>query len=346
MKTMCFAAGPAKMDESAKIRLSKWIRSNPSIVEMSHRSNEFQKLFQEAKEVIRKLFDVPDEMEILFLSGGSSFQFIQCAQNLLHQKAGYLITGLFSKLAYEAACFTGKCDILYNNSEHPYDLSDFPLAVKGEYDYVYVCINNSLYGTRTPDFICSCPIVADISSCLGIEKLNLERYALAFASAQKNFGISGMTLVFVRKDLNFNRNLPPLISYVKQMEADSLLNTPPVLDIIACKLCAEALLKRKQILYDENRKKAELMYSLLDESSIFIPLVKNHRSMMNISFQMKNEKMESEFLVQCEKNGFTGLKGHKTTGHLRVSFNAHITLDEVLMLIEWMKEQEKHITRL
>ncbi len=323
------------MDEAARIKLSKWILKNPSIVEMSHRSSEFQKLFQDTKTALRELLDVPADMEILFLSGGSSFQFLQCAQNLLHHKAGYLITGLFSKMAYESACFIGNCEILYDNSEHPYDLSDFPLEIKGDYDYVYVCINNSLYGTRTPDFICACPVIADVSSCLGIEKLDLKRYALAFASAQKNFGISGMTLVFVRKNLNFNQNLPPLISYVKLMEADSLLNTPPVVNIVACKLCAEALLKRKQTLYEKNRKKAELLYSLLDESSVYVPLVKKHRSLMNITFQMKDE---ADFLIQCEKHGFTGLKGHKTTGHLRASFNAHVTLDEVSMLVEWMRE--------
>lgn len=337
MKVCAFSAGPAKINEEAQRKLCQWIEQSPSIIEMSHRSDEFQTILQKTKQALRELLDVPSDMEILFLSGGASFQFVQCAQNLLRRKAGYLITGLFSKLAYDAACQYGECDILYDASDHPYDLSSFPDKIQGDYDYVYVCVNNSLYGTRTPDFKCNCPVVADVSSCLGVEKLDLKRYAVAFASAQKNFGLSGMSIVFLRKDLRFCTPLPAWISYEKLIEADSLLNTPPVLAILACGLCAEEMLKQKETLFDENRKKAELMYRFLDHHDFYEPLVKKNRSLMNITFSLKDENSESQFLKDCTERGFIGLKGHNKTGHLRTSLNAHVSLEEVKELVEWMK---------
>jgi len=351
MKTVCFAAGPAKMDPKAKKKLCELIEKDPSIVELSHRSETFQKILMQTKQTLRSLFDVPNDMEILFLSGGASFQFLQCAQNLLHHKAAYLVTGLFSKLAYEAAQHYGKCDLLYDNHDHPYELNDFPETIKGDYDYVYLCVNNSLYGTRTPDVICDCPVVADVSSCLGIEKLDFSRYALAFASAQKNFGISGMTIVFVKRELNFRNDCPQLLSYPHLMEHDSLINTPPVLSIAACGLCAEELLKRKETLYEENRKKADCLYNLLDQSAIFFPLVKKQRSLMNVPCFMESEEAEQVFLKQCEKKRIFGIKGHRTTGHLRISVNAHVSLQEVKILISimkdfeqsWQKEKNHHI---
>lgn len=329
------------MDPAAKKKLCDLIGKDPSIVELSHRSESFQKIFAQTKQTLRKLFDVPDDMEILFLSGGASFQFLQCAQNLLHHKAGYLITGLFSRLAYEAASHYGSCDVLYDNSEHPYELNDFPEKIEGAYDYVYVCVNNSIYGTRTPDVICNCPVVADVSSCLGIEKLDFSRYALAFASSQKNFGISGMTIVFIKKELHFRADCPPLISYPHLMKQDSLINTPPVLSMIACGLCAEELLKRKETLYEENRKKADCLYNLLDQSAVFFPLVKKHRSLMNVPCFMESEEAEQVFLKHCEKKFIFGIKGHRTTGHLRISVNAHVSLQEVMTLIHLMKDFEQ-----
>ena len=336
---MIFSAGPAKQNQQVIKRMAQLIKRKPSILEVSHRSQEFQTLLNDTKQTLRKLLDVPDEMEILFLSGGASFQFQMIPANLLHKKAGYLLTGLFSRMAYEAGCAFGNCEVIYDNTNHPYELSDFPWEIKGDYDYVHLCLNNSLYGTRTPDVVCDCPLIADVSSILGIEKIDFSSYALCYASAQKNFGMSAMTLVFIRKDLRFKTGLIPLISYKDQMQADSLLNTPPVSAIVMCKLIAEELLKRKSSLYDENRKKAELFYEFLDHQIKYLPLVQTHRSMMNCSFQMKDNISEQKFLEECEAHGIIGLKGHRQTGHLRASFSVHNTVEEVKTLIEFMKSR-------
>ena len=333
---MIFSAGPAQQNRNVLNQLCQWIQEDPSILEISHRSDEFQSLLQRCKTSLRKLLDVPDEMEILFLSGGASFQFLMIPVNLLRHKAGYVITGLFSKQAYVAACPYGQCDVLYDHSAHPYDLSDFPEEISDEYDYVHVCLNNSLYGTKTPEFKCSCPVIADVSSVLGIEKIDFSRYGLCYASAQKNFGASGMTLVFVRKDLNFKSNVNPLISYRKQMEYDSLVNTPPVLAILMTCLVAEELFQRKQSLYLENQQKAELFYQFLDHQTVFMPLVKKNRSLMNCTFTMNSPKNEQRFLQVCQNYNVAGVKGHKATGHCRVSFSVHTTLEQVHELIAFM----------
>ena len=333
---MIFSAGPAQQNRNVLNQLCQWIQEEPSILEVSHRSDEFQHLLQRCKTNLRKLLDIPDEMEILFLSGGASFQFLMIPVNLLCYNAGYMITGLFSKLAYETAIPYGQCDVLYDDSSHLYDLSDFPKEISGEYDYVHVCLNNSLYGTKTPDFKCDCPVIADVSSVLGIEKIDFSRYGMCYASAQKNFGISGMTLVFVRKDLNFKSDVNPLISYKSLMECDSLVNTPPVLAVLMTCLVAEELLKRKEILYFENRQKAELFYQFLDSQNAFIPLVKQNRSLMNCTFKMKSNQDEQRFLELCQKHNIIGIKGHTTTGHFRVSFSVHNTVDQVRELIAFM----------
>ena len=333
---MIFSGGPAQQNRQVLDQLCKWIQKDPSILEVSHRSDEFQYLLSICRKTLRELLDVPDEMEILFLSGGASFQFLMIAENLLKKKAGYLITGLFSRLAYDAAIAYGRCDVLYDASNHPYDLSDFPKEISGDYDYVHVCVNNSIYGTRTPDFTCDCPVIADVSSVLGIEKIDFSRYALCYASTQKNFGLSGMSLVFVRKDLNFKVNLNPLISYKKQIECDSLVNTPPVLSIVMVYLVASELLKRKELMYLENQQKADLFYKFLDQQEIFMPLVKKNRSWMNCTFKMNSNEDEQKFLELCEKHRIIGIKGHKTTGHFRASFSVHNTLDQVNNLIQFM----------
>lgn len=337
MMRTCFGAGPSKQSSSCLKRLTDMILDDPSLLEISHRSDEFEQMLNKTKESLRHLLDVPEQMEILFLSGGASFQFQMCAENLLKKKAGYLVTGLFSRLAYEAAQKIGNCEILYDNTHHPYDFSGFPEQIEGDYDYVYVCLNNSIYGTKTPEFYCECPVVADASSLLGIEPIDFKKYGLVFASAQKNFGISGMTIVFVRKDLDFRTNLNPLFSYVKQMEANSMLNTPPVLSIVMCGLCAEELLKRKHSLYSENIKKAKRLYEFLDRSDRYTPLVQKHRSMMNVCFRMNTETDEQVFLRRCTKAGLDGIKGHRSTGHLRVSINAFSTNEDVERLIDVMK---------
>ena len=333
---MIFSAGPAQQNRFILNQLCQWIQKDPSILELSHRSDEFQNLLETCKKTLRELLDVPNEMEILFLSGGASYQFLMIPLNLLKKKAGYLITGLFSKLAYDAACAYGTCDVLYDNSDHPYDFSDFPEEITGDYDYVHVCLNNSIYGTKTPDLICNCPVIADVSSVLGIEKIDFSRYSLCYASAQKNFGLSGMSLVFVRKNLDFKDNVNPLISYQMQMECDSLVNTPPVLSIVMAYLAASNLLQRKEMVVQENRQKAELFYEFLDSQEVFMPLVKHNRSIMNCTFKMKSIDDEQYFLKLCQKNNIIGIKGHKKTGHLRVSFSVHNTVKQVYDLIQFM----------
>ena len=340
MKPLIFSAGPAKQSPIVTEQLVQMIKATPSVMEISHRSKEFQEILHRAKQALRTLLDVPDDMEILFLSGGASFQFLQCAANLHHHKAAYLITGLFSKLAYEAALAYGACDVLYDNSKHPYELNEFVKQVSGDYDYVYVCLNNSLYGTRTPDFQCDCPIVADASSLLGIEKIDFSKVDICFASAQKNFGISGLSIVIVRKTLKFRSDLNPLISYDHQIKADSLLNTPPVLSIAGCMLCAEELLKRKDTLYEENRQKAHLLYDFLDQSSCYEPLVSNHRSLMNVTFCMKTDAQEKKLLEYLLQKKIVGIQGHARTGHLRASLNVFVSKQEVITLIEAMQHFE------
>ncbi|MBQ7890122.1 MAG: 3-phosphoserine/phosphohydroxythreonine transaminase [Erysipelotrichaceae bacterium] len=337
----CFGAGPSKQNQKCLDDLVKMILDDPSILEMSHRSEEFLKRITKTKTILKELLDVPNDMDILFLSGGASYQFLMCAVNLLHHKAGYLITGLFSKIAYETAQKLGNCEILYDNTNHPYDLSDFPNEIKKDYDYVYVCLNNSIYGTRTPDFICDCPVVADASSILGIEPIDFKKYSLVFASAQKNFGMSGMSLVFVKRNLKFKENIVPLMSYPKQIDANSMLNTPPILSIVMCGLCAEELLKKKQTLYEENKAKAELLYSFLDQSDCFEVLAPMHRSMMNVCFKIKNALDESHLLEQLNHAGFDGIKGHRLAGYLRASLNVFVSLDEVNRLIEFLEKIEK-----
>ena len=327
--------------------------SGQSVMEMSHRSKTYQSIIDGAEALLREVMNIPDNYKVLFLQGGGSSQFSMIPLNLMTKsgKADYIITGQWAKKAFQEGSRYGKARAVASSADKTF--SYIPKTDKSmfdpEADYVYICMNNTIYGTvyhTLPD-TGSVPLVADISSCILSEPIDVSKFGLLFAGAQKNMGPAGVTVVIIREDLIGEPMdiTPTMFKYQIHAENKSLYNTPPCYGIYMIKLMLEWLkndiggLKNMKKL---NEKKANLIYDFLDSSSLFKgTVVKKDRSLMNIPFVTGNEELDALFVKEAGENGFVNIKGHRTVGGMRASVYNGMPLEGVEKLVAFMKKFEE-----
>lgn len=321
-------------------------------MEMSHRSKVFESIIQEAEKDLRELMNIPDNYKVLFLQGGASQQFAAVPMNLMKNKvADYIITGQWAKKAYQEASIYGKANAIASSADKTFsylpDCTDLPISEDA--DYVYICENNTIYGTKfkTLPNTKGKPLVADISSCFLSEPVDVTKYGVLFGGVQKNVGPAGVVIVIIREDLITEDTLPgtpTMLKYKIHADSASLYNTPPAYGIYICGKVfkwikgmggLEAMKKR-------NEKKAKLLYDFLDQSKLFKgTVVKEDRSLMNVPFVTGNEELDAKFVKEAKAAGLENLKGHRTVGGMRASIYNAMPYEGVEALVEFMKKFEE-----
>ncbi len=351
-----FSAGPAVLPEEvlkeAADEMLDYRGTGMSVMEMSHRSKEFETIINDAEADLRELLNIPDNYRVLFLQGGASLQFSMIPMNLMkNRKAGYIVSGQWSKKAVSEAKIYGEVTELASSADKTFsyipDCSDLP--VTDDMDYVYICENNTIYGTKfwnLPDTKGK-TLVADLSSCFLSEPVDVTRYGLIFAGAQKNVGPAGTVMVIIRDDLITDDVLPmtpTMLRYKTHSDNNSMYNTPPCYGIYICGKVFKWLIKtggleeRKKI----NEKKAAILYDYLDESRMFHGTVrKEDRSLMNVTFVTGDSDLDAKFVSEAKSAGFENLKGHRTVGGMRASIYNAMPLKGVEALVEFMKKFEQ-----
>lgn len=348
-----FAAGPAMLPEEvleiAKNEMMNYKNSGMSVMELSHRSSLFNDIITEAEENLRKLLNVPTNYKVLFLQGGATTQFSSVALHLLKNKAAYINTGHWSNRAIIDARVFGQVDVVASSENDSFSyIPDCKNLNLDGYDYLYYCDNNTIYGTKFKEVPNSfgIPLVCDMSSCILSEEIDVSKYGIIFAGAQKNIGPSGVTIVIIRENLIENSSVwtPNILKYKTHSEKMSLFNTPPTYTIYMCGLVFKYLLKNGGIKVQEkkNIEKANYLYNYLDNSNFYKTMAdKNSRSIMNVVFTTGNKELDLLFVEEAKKVGLENLKGHKVIGGLRASIYNAMPLEGVVMLVEFMKKFEE-----
>lgn len=322
-----------------------------SVMELNHRSVLFNEIVDEAKADLKDLLTIPDNYKILFLQGGASLQFAAVPMNIMkNRKAGFIITGHWPRRAFEEAQMYGEAIELASSADKDYtyipDCSN--LSIDDDLDYVHICENNTIYGTRFTQLpnTFGKDIVSDMSSCILSEPIDVSKYGVIFAGAQKNMGPAGVTIVIVRDELIRDEVMPgtpSVIKYKNQLDNNSRFNTPPCYSIYMCGKVFKWLQKIGGLsaMKEMNRKKAELIYSYLDESKLFHGTVEREfRSTANATFTTGDSNLDMAFVEDSKKAGFVGLKGHRFVGGLRASLYNAIPLENVKTLVDFMKQYE------
>jgi len=352
-----FSAGPSMMPEAvlkkAAEQMLDYEGSGQSVMEMSHRSKVYKSIINSAEALLREVMNIPDNYKVLFLQGGGSSQFAMIPLNLMTKsgKADYIITGQWAKKAFQEGSRYGKARAVASSADKTF--SYIPKTDKSMFDkdadYVYICMNNTIYGTvyhTLPD-TGDVPLVADISSCILSEPIDVSKFGLLFAGAQKNMGPAGVTVVIIREDLIGEPMdiTPTMFKYKIHAENNSLYNTPPCYGIYMIKLMLEwikndigGLENMKKL----NEQKAKLIYDFLDSSALFKGTVeKEDRSLMNIPFVTGDEELDALFVKEATENGFVNIKGHRTVGGMRASVYNGMPLEGVEKLVAFMKKFEE-----
>jgi phosphoserine aminotransferase len=348
-----FSAGPAMLPTEALARagdeMLDWRGTGMSIMEVSHRGKEFISVYEEAERDLRELLALPASHRILFLQGGATLQFAQVPMNLLHGKgkADYVVTGEWSKKAVKEA--KAYCDVAVAASSEDRSFTYAPKAwnVRKDAAYVHYCSNETIGGVEyfeIPNV--EVPLVADMSSHFLSRPMDLSKFGLIYAGAQKNAGPAGLTFVIVREDLlgKPEKGTPSVMDYKLQAAADSMLNTCPTYAIYIAGLVFKWLKQQGGLASMErkNMEKAALLYGFLDQSAFFSnPVAKEDRSRMNVPFTLKDAKLDDEFLKGAAKRGMVALKGHRSAGGMRASIYNAMPIEGVRALVDYMKEFEK-----
>lgn len=353
IKTWNFSAGPSTLPESvlqkAKEELTSYGDSGISVMEMSHRSTDFTVILKQAEQTLRELLDIPKNYQVLFLQGGASLQFSMVPMNLREkEKAAYIDTGSFSTKAQDEALRTGiEIDTIASSQDEYYTvISELPQNFSS-YDYIHLTSNNTVEGTQFHSFpdTRDTPLVADMSSDLLSRPVDIRQFGLIYAGAQKNLGISGLTLVIIREDLlNKNPDLPNMLNYQAHAEKKSTYNTPPTFAIYISRLIFQWIkdLGGLEKMAELNRTKADTFYQYLDQSPVFQATVSPpHRSLMNIPFTTGKENWDKDFIDWCEKHKIKNIQGHRSVGGMRASIYNAMPLEGIEALIAVMKDFEK-----
>ena len=350
-----FSAGPSMLPkwvlEKASAEMLDYKGSGQSVMEMSHRSKDFLAIIETCEARMRRLLNIPDNYKVLFLQGGGSTQFSMVPLNLLgeHGKAGIINTGAWTKKAITELKKVGQCELLATSEDKTFTYIPKEYTIPNDLDYVYICENNTIYGTKykqLPDTK-DIPLVADCSSCIMSEPMDITKYGLIFAGAQKNIGPAGLTVVIIREDLlkETDPNLPTMLDYKIHVKNNSLYNTPPAYSIYICGLVMEwlediigGLDNMKAI----NEKKAKILYDYLDKSKLFKGTVeKEDRSLMNVPFITGNEELDAKFVKEAAANGLVNIKGHRGVGGMRASIYNAMPIEGVEKLVQFMERFEE-----
>ena len=350
-----FSAGPAVLPEEvlqeAADEMLDYRGTGMSVMEMSHRSKAYDTIIKEAEADLRELMNIPDNYKVLFLQGGASQQFAMIPMNLMKNRvADYIVTGQWAKKAYQEASLYGKANKIASSEDKTFsyipDCSDLPISEDA--DYVYICENNTIYGTKfkTLPNTKGKPLVADVSSCFLSEPVDVTKYGVIYGGVQKNIGPAGVVIVIIRLDLITEDVLPgtpTMLRYKIHADADSLYNTPPAYGIYICGKVFKWLKKMGglEAMKERNEKKAKILYDYLDESKLFKGTVrKEDRSLMNVPFITGNEELDAKFVKEAKEAGFENLKGHRTVGGMRASIYNAMPIEGVEKLVEFMKKFE------
>ncbi|MBQ9334903.1 MAG: 3-phosphoserine/phosphohydroxythreonine transaminase [Lachnospiraceae bacterium] len=351
-----FSAGPAVLPESvlreAAEEMLDYRGSGMSVMEMSHRSKVYDGIIKEAEADLRKLMNIPDNYKVLFVQGGASLLFASVPMNLMkNRKAGYILTGQWAKKAYQEAKIYGEAVELASSADETFsyipDCSDLPIT--DDMDYVYICENNTIYGTKfwkLPDTKGKI-LVADQSSCFLSEPVDVTKYGCIYAGVQKNVGPAGVQVVIIREDLITDDVLPgtpTMMKFKTHADNDSLYNTPPCYGIYICGKVFKWILDMGglEAMKAHNEKKAKILYDFLDSSKLFKGTVrKEDRSLMNVPFVTGNEELDAKFVKEATEAGFVNLKGHRTVGGMRASIYNAMPIEGVEKLVEFMKRFEE-----
>ena len=350
-----FSAGPAVLPEEvlqeAADEMLDYRGTGMSVMEMSHRSKAYDTIIKEAEADLRELMNIPDNYKVLFLQGGASQQVAMIPMNLMKNRvADYIVTGQWAKKAYQEASLYGKANKIASSEDKTFsyipDCSDLPISEDA--DYVYICENNTIYGTKfkTLPNTKGKPLVADVSSCFLSEPVDVTKYGVIYGGVQKNIGPAGVVIVIIREDLITEDVLPgtpTMLRYKIHADADSLYNTPPAYGIYICGKVFKWLKKMGglEAMKERNEKKAKILYDYLDESKLFKGTVrKEDRSLMNVPFITGNEELDAKFVKEAKEAGFENLKGHRTVGGMRASIYNAMPIEGVEKLVEFMKKFE------
>jgi len=352
-----FSAGPAVLPEEvlmeAAAEMLDYKGTGMSVMEMSHRSKAYQSIIDEAEADLRDLMNIPDNYKVLFLQGGASTQFAMIPMNLMKNKvADYVITGQWAKKAYEEAKKYGKANAVASSADKVFsyipDCSDLPISEDA--DYVYICENNTIYGTKYK----SLPntkgklLVSDVSSCFLSEPVDVTKYGLIYGGVQKNIGPAGVVIVIIREDLiseDVIEGTPTMLRYDIHAKNGSMYNTPPAYGIYICGKVFKWLKKMGglEAMQKRNEEKAAILYDFLDRSQMFRGTVeKKDRSLMNVPFVPGDEALDAKFVKAAAEAGFMNLKGHRTVGGMRASIYNAMPIEGVKKLVAFMEEFEKN----
>ena len=351
-----FSAGPSMLPlevlEEAGKELTNYHGCGMSVMELSHRSSEFEKIIADAEALLRELMDIPKNYKVLFLQGGASLQFSMIPMNLFRKsnKADFLVTGMWSKKALGEAKKFGKVNVVASSEDKNFTYIPKldPKSFSDDADYFHITANNTIYGSRIdviPD-TGDVPLVADMSSNILSEVYDVSKFGLIYAGAQKNIGPAGLTIVIIREDLAMEskEGVPPMLDYKVMVDNVSMYNTPPTFSIYIAKLVFEHLKKIGGIkaIQKINEDKAKLLYDTIDNSKLFYcPVEKEARSIMNVVFVTGNESIDKEFVKGAEEQGLLNLAGHRSVGGMRASIYNAMPVAGIHALIKFMNDFEE-----
>ncbi|MDO4519950.1 MAG: 3-phosphoserine/phosphohydroxythreonine transaminase [Eubacteriales bacterium] len=351
-----FSAGPAVLPEPVLKELADEMMdyngTGMSVMEMSHRSPEFQKIIDDAEQDLRDLMNIPDNYKVLFLQGGASQQFAMIPMNLMKNKvADYIVTGQWAKKAYQEAQKYGKANKIASSEDKTFsyipDCSDLPISEDA--DYVYICENNTIYGTKFKELPNTKGklLVSDVSSCFLSEPVDVTKYGIIYGGVQKNIGPAGMVIVIIREDLitdDVLEGTPTMLTYKTHSESGSLYNTPNSYCIYVCGKVFKWLksIGGLEAMQKMNEEKAKILYDYLDNSKMFHgTVVPKDRSLMNVPFVTDSDELNAKFVKEAKAAGFVNLKGHRTVGGMRASIYNAMPKEGVVALVEFMKKFEE-----
>ncbi len=352
-----FSAGPSMLPEEvlkkAAAEMLDYEESGMSVMEMSHRSPVYEKIIGDAESLLRKVMEIPENYKVLFLQGGASTQFAAVPLNLMNgsKKADYVLSGQFSTKAYQEGAKYG--DVRAAASSKDINFSAVPKVAKEDFrpdaDYVHICLNNTIYGTKFPYIpdTGNIPLVADLSSCILSEPVDVSKFGVIYAGAQKNMAPAGLTVVIIREDLlgKARAETPTMLDYKVMADNHSMYNTPPTYCIYMAKLVYEWILELGGLseMQKRNDKKAALLYGYLDGQSYYkAPVEKTSRSMMNVTFVTGDAELDKKFCAEAAKRGLVNLKGHRSVGGMRASIYNAMPYEGVEALVQFMQEFAKN----
>lgn len=352
-----FSAGPSMLPESvlrkAADEMLDYQGSGQSVMEMSHRSKVYDAIIKEAEALLREVMDIPDNYKVLFLQGGASSQFAMVPMNLMTKsgKADYVITGQWAKKAYKEGARYGKANIVASSEDKTFSYIPKldPSTFTKDADYFHICMNNTIYGTvyhELPD-TGDVPLVADISSCILSQPIDVSKFGVLYAGAQKNMAPAGLTVVIIREDLIGHAMdiTPTMFNYQTHADNGSMFNTPPCYTIYIAKLVLEWIKNEMgglEKMKEYNEKKAKILYDFLDSSKLFKgTVVPEDRSLMNVPFVTGDADMDAKFVKEATEHGFVNIKGHRSVGGMRASIYNAMPIEGVEKLVAFMKEFEE-----